>query len=466
MELLDLVDPTESRYAVVAQEMLLTNDWVTPKLAEPEGVIPYLGKPPLHYWFTAAIYSLFGVEEWTSRLPSFLGGLFIVGCLVTLGRRLFFLEIGLLASLVFISSPLVFFFVGASVVDITLTVCLTAAFTTFALGINEKRPFAFYIYFLSLALGFLTKGPVALVLGLVPAIIFLSLPNERKSFKEVPWISGLVLFALVSIPWFVVVESRNPGFLRYFIINENLLRFTVADYGDRYGHGNVYFRGSSIWMFAVATLPWFLFGAILAYRTIPSIRSIYNEGKKSENRWFIYSAIWGLMPIFFFGIARQLHAAYLIPAIPPMALLFSAWGSRIRGFATPFHTHIFRYSTSVSLVLTLVIIIFGDYAGERKSTESILQLIAQETSSSQPVVGSTAVNCYSQYWVAGAWRQELGEQLTVKYVAPEMIQTVKLPNLILRDGFYESHPQEYLRGYVLQRTIGKWSWWRLIDSAA
>lgn len=59
----DLVDPTESRYANVAQEMVLDNDWVTPKLSQPEGVVPYLGKPPLHFWLTAACFKIFGVSE-------------------------------------------------------------------------------------------------------------------------------------------------------------------------------------------------------------------------------------------------------------------------------------------------------------------------------------------------------------------------------------------------------------------
>ena len=72
LEYTDLLDPTEARYASVAQEMVNSGNWLTPMLPLPQGTVPYLGKPPLHFWLTALSYQVFGIEEWTARLTSFL----------------------------------------------------------------------------------------------------------------------------------------------------------------------------------------------------------------------------------------------------------------------------------------------------------------------------------------------------------------------------------------------------------
>ena len=61
-----LMEPDEGRYAEIPREMWVSGDWVTPRLNN----VKYFEKPALQYWATAAMYSVFGVREWTSRFWS------------------------------------------------------------------------------------------------------------------------------------------------------------------------------------------------------------------------------------------------------------------------------------------------------------------------------------------------------------------------------------------------------------
>ncbi|MBX9787543.1 MAG: glycosyltransferase family 39 protein [Pirellulales bacterium] len=116
----DLLDPTETRYASVAQEMVLLHDWLTPRLPMPEGIVPYFGKPPLHFWLTASAYRLFEIDEWTARLPSWLAAVALLVVIWSYGKRFFGEEVGVAAALIAFSSAMFFFLAGASVTDVTL----------------------------------------------------------------------------------------------------------------------------------------------------------------------------------------------------------------------------------------------------------------------------------------------------------------------------------------------------------
>ena len=123
-----LTVPDEGRYAEVAREMVVTGDWVTPRL----NGVPFLDKPPLFYWMEALAFSAFGVHPWTARLPLALMG--TLGSLLVLlaGARLYGRRAGFLAAAVLAVSP---FYYGASQYvnhDLTVAVWITAALLSFA----------------------------------------------------------------------------------------------------------------------------------------------------------------------------------------------------------------------------------------------------------------------------------------------------------------------------------------------
>ena len=147
---------------------------------------------------------------------------------------------------------------GASGVDVTLTACTTVAFSTLLLLIENKiwRPLGGALLFTALGLGFLTKGPIALVLVGFPICFWMFFAKDYSLFRKVPWFLGALIFFTVTAPWFITAEETNHGFLEYFFVNENFKRFLYKDYGDKYGTGHAYPFGTVWIMFCAGFLPW------------------------------------------------------------------------------------------------------------------------------------------------------------------------------------------------------------------
>ena len=121
---------------------------------------------------------------------------------------------------------------------------------------------------------------------------------------------GLPVFLLVAAPWFILMQREHQDFLRYFFLNENLLRFLVRDYGDRYGAGRETFRGmAAVWTFVVA-LPW----AILPVHDVLKRR----WGLFDRRNFFFVSM---LSITAFWCLTSRVPIAYLLPIVP----LFAAW---------------------------------------------------------------------------------------------------------------------------------------------
>ena len=131
-----LVGPDEPRYAAIAREMLITRDYITPRLYG----IPWFEKPPLMYWLAALGYKLFGISEAGARFPSALSATVCLFLIYWCGRKLWDRAIGFLAALVVATSIGSFVFARAASMDMLLTTCLTAALVFFLFAYNDATP--------------------------------------------------------------------------------------------------------------------------------------------------------------------------------------------------------------------------------------------------------------------------------------------------------------------------------------
>ncbi len=321
MALLPLTDPTEGRYAQVAQEMVATGDWVTPRVWMNESHIPFLGKPPLYFWAAAGAMRLFGESEFAARLPSALAAVAVLGLLyAVMGRYGGGAGAGLLSVMVTASCGF-FVAVGGSVaVDMLFSACAAGSLLAYFAFISEperriRRRWSLLVFVL-LALGFMTKGPVAIALFGLPVLIWTIRWRGWALLRDHRWVVGTALFLVVVVPWFAVCELRNPGFLKYFFVNENLLRFVTHDYGDAYGNGHVYPRGSALLMFLAAAAPWSLVGFWRAARVGSEVRT---SGMRDRQAGFLFLGF--AAGTVFWCLARQLLFTYLLPMVP----LFAAW---------------------------------------------------------------------------------------------------------------------------------------------
>lgn len=475
----DLIDPTETRYATIAQNILLQNDWVVPRLPTEDGLVPYVGKPPLHFWLTALSYKIFGFDEWTARFPSLLAMLLIVGSIITFAKNFFNKQVGLIASIICISAPLMYILGGSSTIDITFTAFIFASQVAFAVCFKRKQDGEnHYIsgvsFFLFSALAFMTKGPAALILIGIPIFLITIFDRNLAALKSLPWFAGLALFLLITAPWFYLVEKENPGTLWYLFVQENFLRYVTKDYGDRYGTAHVYPYGT-IWIMLLAySFPWSLF----------LLRDLYFKLKRfrefrflQSNRATVFAISCGLSPLLFFTLARSIHAAYVLPAFPGLAIyLASLWSNGketgntndklIKKLSTPFYfPSAERIGGSLATIMIVVLLIGAPRIEANKSASEIMEVIADTTKSSKPVVAIVSANNYSPYWTSSAYEQELSKPIEIVYADSEDVDSAKYRHLLIRGGKAPESLETKRLSYKRVATRGKWHWYRRDNEA-
>ena len=323
----DLIDSTEGRYASISKQMYTHGELITPIISRHGVSQPYLGKPPLYFWMGDLAYSFLGLNNVAARAPSFVSA---IGTLLVTYAGVYYMAGSLVAigTLIILSTSAIFFFLsGGVMLDMTVTFSVTSA----CFGFFHARRWCMwgYLFFLCLALGMLTKGPVAIVL--VAAVIVPWLATQwlihRKipeQLEALPWKSGIVLSILLTAPWYLAQEQKNDGFLHYFFVQENFLRYVSSEYGDRYGTGHKEPRGMSWLMFVALASPWslLLLGSLLWKVQRGSIFTGWNTLKQDPALLYLFLMMTACPA--FFTFARQLTGTYILPALPGFAA-FTAW---------------------------------------------------------------------------------------------------------------------------------------------
>src|ERR1044071_9837125 len=297
-----LNEPDEGRYAEVAREMIELNDWLVPHL----WYAPHLGKPPLTYWSVAASLSVFGRNEWAVRLPLALAGIsgvwacYLFGCALG-GRR-----VGLWSALILQSSLLYFVMARMLTTDMLLTQFVAWAVYLFwrswqsldaaaAEGDSNRRRvlgkfFAWHLAgWLAGALGFLTKGPVALA---------------------VPAAGRLILFGVVTIPWFRLVFGRVPGASQFMIFGQAVGHVLGTTIKNR--RGPLLYYVASL---GVGFLPWTVLLGWL-WR-----RAHWRHLTRSRQSAWVQLSGSVIFTLVLFSLSRAKLPAYILPIFPILAVM-------------------------------------------------------------------------------------------------------------------------------------------------
>ncbi len=338
-----LNEPDEGRYTEIAREMIETGDWLVPHF----WYLPHLDKPPLAYWLVAVSMRLFGQNEWAVRLPVALAGVsgvwatYLLGCALA-GRR-----IGWWSALI-LQSAIFYAFMGRMLTtDMLLTQFTAWAMYFFwrswtALETAKQEFFAWHLAgWVAVALGFLTKGPIALA---IPVVSFLALLIFRRG--AVPgrfWAgasAGFVLFLMIAAPWFLVVFQRVPQSAHYMILGQAAGHLLGTAVKNRNG-----FPGYFFVMLAWQLLPWTLLLGWLWRRT--HWRGL---DPKSKEGWLLLS-VWAIFTFTLFSFSQAERAAYVLPIFPALAVLL-AW--RFFGGDSAVPQIIWRMVLAFSLLLPVI----------------------------------------------------------------------------------------------------------------
>jgi 4-amino-4-deoxy-L-arabinose transferase-like glycosyltransferase len=310
-----LLDKTESRYGEIARIMYETKNWVVLQI---DYGIPFWAKPPLSTWLSALSFEIFGVSEFAVRFPSFLLAVIL---LIVLGKLAKKADVSFyLPAFILLTMPEFLIHTGVVSTDSALAFSIALIMISFWKAMqHEKYTFWNYLFFIAMGLGFLAKGPIILVLTVPP--IFLWILLQKVSLKTVylklPWFTGILITAVISIPWYILAENRSPGFLDYFIVGEHFNRFLVPGWqGDLYGSGHSQPLGM-IWVFLLAfAFPWI---QIVLFKIWKERKTIFKDNYVS------YLVFWLFWTPLFFTISKNILHTYILPVTIPIALLMVHW---------------------------------------------------------------------------------------------------------------------------------------------
>lgn len=305
-----LLDPDETRYAEIAREMFLSGNLLVPTR---QG-LPYLDKPPLLYWLTAASYQLFGINEFAARFVTAVAAIGTVLCTFLLGKSLVGMRAAWLGA--FLQLMSIGFVVSGrflfmdSLLTLFTTVSLLAGYAACRDG--KFRPGYWILAAAACGLGTLTKGPVAPALCLPPLVAAVWLTGAANPLRLRHWASYLSIVAAIAVPWFVVIAIRQP---------QHFYEFVWTHHVERFVHGLAH--EEPMWFY----IPVLLVGMAPCSILFPAAVAFFtgSEHSRRYRTWDVgYLLLFAGWTLGLFSLASCKLPPYILPAVPALCLVVGA----------------------------------------------------------------------------------------------------------------------------------------------
>ncbi len=364
-----LLDDVDTVHAEAAKEMLQRHDWVT---LYANG-IRYLEKAPLMYWGVATSYTLFGVSEWSTRLPLVLGVLAMILSTYGLGRWALGNEGGFDSGLVLATALGPYLFTRFLIPDVAVGLWLTLTFWLFLVSLEQTKldqtkpgqpqPALWTCWGLAAvcALNVLTKGLIGLVFPVGAIGLYLLLTGNLRHLLKLRMLSSALVFFAVAAPWHILAALRNPpqgnvrGFLWFYFVNEHINRFLNTRIPRDYDKVPLllFWALLVLWL-----LPWTAF-LPQSLQEVPRRWREFRAQMTRRQRAYLLFFLWNLVIVGFFSLSTR-QEYYTIPAIPGMALLVGGWLQQERTSAADSRERRSgRTSSAVLLAVGVIIAVVG-----------------------------------------------------------------------------------------------------------
>ena len=317
-----LLDDADSVHAEAAREILLRHDWVTLHV----NGIRYLEKAPLLYWAIAASFRIFGVHDWSARLPLALGVLALLYAVYFVGCRTFGESAGLYASMISGIALGPYVFTRFLIPDILVGLWLLLSLGFFLRTFEEPQPSRFACWGLAASCGLnvLTKGLIGLVFPIATILLYLFLTCQFRHLLKMRLFSSASVFLAIAAPWHILAGLRNPdqgnvrGFFWFYFVNEHFLRYLNKRVPRDYGTVPLllFWGLLLVWLF-----PWSsFFPQALAKVEFSHVGEVVGSPETRAKIVFLLGAFFVIL--FFSFSTRQEY--YVLPALPSLALLLGS----------------------------------------------------------------------------------------------------------------------------------------------
>jgi 4-amino-4-deoxy-L-arabinose transferase-like glycosyltransferase len=312
-----LIDRDEPRFAEASREMIERGEYIVPHFNNQLR----LDKPPLAYWAQVASYRIFGESDFAARFPSAVAAALVALAILAWGTRMGGEQVGWWAAIIFTLSLQTFVHAKAAVADMWLVLFMTTAcWAGYELienresKIEKRKTKWWFVLYLSLALGFLAKGPIAWTPLLTLAAMKLLVVDVELA-KRCKFVRGILLMLAIVALWGVpALIQTDGGFLRIGIGRHVVGR----SFGAMEGHG-----ANSLGVYLLL-LP-FYFVTIFASFFPWSIKlpSLTTKLWRSRDKIDIYLITGAAIIFVIFSLIKTKLPHYTLPAFPLLSLLLA-----------------------------------------------------------------------------------------------------------------------------------------------
>jgi len=272
-------------------------------------------KPILFYWFILISFKIFGANWFAARLPSILCGALCAVLIFRIAELLFKnRKMAVFAALFAATTPLYYRYARLAVPDMSLIFFETLALYFFIKYYELRTGSGLRLFFAALAAAVLIKGPVGAIIPLLIVLIFCLLKKE-KIFRVSDITIGVLLFILITAPWFYVMCRLYPGKYAAQVLSREV--FQRLGWGHAGSFFAVYIKGFVFYLGNLIT-------AFLPYSLlIPFVRP--DKGEKDK---YLFLIIWAAAVFLFFTFVAERRSHYLLSLAAPLAILVASVFSR------------------------------------------------------------------------------------------------------------------------------------------
>jgi len=308
----DLFDPDEGRYAGIPAAMVDTGDWLTPRLND----FKYFEKPVLQYWGTAVAFTIFGKSNASARLWTALLGFATALFSMLVAFRLYGNRAAIYTFLISISYLMVVAFGHYLTLDMALSAFVVMGIGSLVIaqsGQADKNRTRNWMLFgwAALALATLTKGLVAMVLPAAAIVVYSIWQRDWGLWKKLHLFKGLLLYLLITAPWFIAVSVVNPEFAQFFFIHEHFDRYT-SDVHSR--EGPIYYF---IPYLLLGVCPWLI--TSLRSLVFPGFKWLPENPGQFDAKRFMWTFV--VVTFCFFSLGQSKLPGYILPILPVIAII-------------------------------------------------------------------------------------------------------------------------------------------------
>lgn len=312
-------------YFKSTQEMLTTGNFLSPT---------YFGenrfqKPILFYWLILLSCKVFGVNWFAARFVSAFFGSLSVTFTWLIARQFFDRKLAALSSLMLMTVPLFFRHAKNAVPDmafnffILLSIWSMLKFFSRPFPANQKYSI---LFFLTCALGFMIKGPAAVLIPTLILIVCVFLFRKYSLLREINFPRGLGILLLITLPWFLyMLKAHGLAYLEYMWVNETKYRIMGGEPGNILFESPRRLMAHPLFYFKVILFyfaPWSLFFFLAVIFFFIRMR---REGKHflARRQGISFFMIWAAVVFLFFSSMYFVINHYLLIMTTPFAILVS-----------------------------------------------------------------------------------------------------------------------------------------------